>query len=65
MEVTKINQLIETRSVATVHMFDSKWGQKKLEWRLTTLIFVQNARCVQWLHLSHWAQLTIFSMCEF
>jgi len=51
MEVTKNNLLIETRSIATVSMFGSQWGQKKLEWRLTTLIFVQNVRCVQWLLL--------------
>jgi len=53
MEVTKNNQLIETRSVATFYMFGSQWGQKKIEWRLTTLMFVQNVRCVQCLHLSH------------
>jgi len=28
MEVTKTNQLIQTRSVATVYMFGSQWGQK-------------------------------------
>ena len=65
MEVTKNNQLMETRSVATVYMCGSQWGQKKLEWCFTTQIFVQNARCVQWLHLSHWAQLTVFSMGDF
>ena len=53
MEVTKNNLLIETRSIATVSMFGSQWGQKKIEWRLTTLMFVQNVRCVQCLHLSH------------
>jgi len=47
MEVTQNNQLIETKSVATVYMFGSQWGQKKLEWHLITLIFVKNARCVQ------------------
>jgi len=31
MEVTKNNLLIETRSIATVSMFGSQWGQKKLE----------------------------------